>query len=208
MKKINKTVLVSAITSLLLVTTSVSYARGLSFTEMDSDNNGSVSEQEFTTAKAKRIASRAAEGRQMRGLANAPTFADIDTNHDKKLTLDEVQKMQQARGKRGKGHGHRMGKPPKPVFADFDANKDQFLTKKEFYDARNKRIAERVKEGRKMKGLANAPSFEEIDANKDGKVSEQEFSEFVMKHEKQHHQSHKNSKINAVPPKEVKETTN
>ncbi len=285
MKKINNTLLASAIASLLIATTSVSYARGLSFSDMDTDKNGSVSEQEFNTAKAKRIASRAAEGRKMRGLANAPTFADLDTNKDKKLTFDEVQKMQQARGQRGNGmrqgkrgmgrppqpkfadfdanndkllteqeyytarnnrigerakegrkmsglekmpafadidtnadrqvteaefgafiqdhkqkEGRRagksqgqgqgnkgMGRPPRPVFSDFDANKDQFLTKKEFYDARNKRIGDRAKEGRKMKGLANIASFEGLDVNKDGKVSKQEFSQFVIKHEKQNH---------------------
>lgn len=80
-----------------------------------------------------------------------------------------------------------MGRPPRPVFAEFDANKNQILTKKEFYDARNKRIGERAKEGRKMKGLANIASFEALDANKDSKVSEQEFSAFLIKHEKEGH---------------------
>jgi Ca2+-binding EF-hand superfamily protein len=187
MKKTVNTLLVSAIASLLL--SSISYAGSLSFAEMDVDNSGSVSEQEFNTAKAKRIASKVAEGRKMRGLANAPTFADIDTNKDKVLSAKEIQQMQQRHGKRGKGKG--MGKPPAPVFSNFDTNKDQFLTKKEFYDARNKRIGERVKEGRKMRGLANIASFEKIDANKDGKVSEQEFDLFVADHEKKGHKQPK-----------------
>jgi Ca2+-binding EF-hand superfamily protein len=195
MKHTHRTLLASAIV-VLLSTASVSHARGLSFSVMDADNNGSVSEQEFNTAKAERIAAKSAEGRKMRGLANAPTFADFDTNNDKKLTADEVQKMQQSHRHHRKdmGKGHRgMGKPPQPVFADFDANKDQFLTKKEFYDARNKRIAERAKEGRKMRGLANMPRFEDIDSSNDGKISEQEFNVFVKKHKKeQHHQHQKN----------------
>lgn len=191
MKKTVNTLFVSAIASLLLSSASLSYAGGLSFAEMDADKNGSVSEQEFNTAKAKRIASRAAEGRKMRGLANAPTFADIDTNKDKILSAKEIQQMQQRHGKRGKGMRKGMGKPPTPVFADFDLNKDQFLTQQEFYDARNKRIGERAKEGRKMRGLANMPSFETIDANKDGRVSEQEFSLFIADHEKKCHKQPK-----------------
>lgn len=189
MKKTVNTLFVSAIASLLLSSASLSYASGLSLAEMDTDNNGSVSEQEFNTAKAKRIASKAREGRKMQGLVNAPTFADIDTNKDKALSVKEIQQMQQHHGKRGKGN--RMGKPSAPIFSDFDTNKDQFLTEKEFYDARNKRIGERAKEGRKMRGLANIASFEKIDANKDGKVSEQEFSLFVADHEKKGHKQPK-----------------
>ncbi len=196
MKNTRNTLFISTITALLLSTTATAYAGGFSLMDMDADKNGSVSEQEFNTAKAKRIAAKTAEGRKMRGLANAPTFATIDINKDGKLTSDEIEKMQQMRGKRGKGNNMRqgrgegnkgMGRPPRPIFADFDANQDQSLTKKEFYDARNKRIGERAKEGRKMKGLANIASFEDLDTNKDNKVSEQEFSGFVMKHEKESH---------------------
>jgi len=169
-------------------------AQGMMFTDMDADNSGTVSEQEFNNAKNTRIAERAKEGRQMKGLANAPSFNDIDANQDGQLTSDEMQSMKQARGMKGKGgnggmgkRNRKMNKPPQAVFTDFDKNKDNNLTEQEFYDARDKRIAERVKEGRKMRGLANAPAFADIDSNHDGLVNAQEFASFRAKHQRKSH---------------------
>ena len=81
----------------------------------------------------------------------------------------------------------RMGRPPQPVFAEFDLNGDNTLTEEEYYEARNKRIAERAKEGRKMRGLANIASFADIDANGDGQVTENEFSAFLSGHMQKGH---------------------
>lgn len=72
-------------------------------------------------------------------------------------------------------------------FAGFDTNNDNSLTEKEYYDARDKRIGERAKEGRKMKGLANMASFADIDSNADGKVSQSEFVTFIAEHKKKGH---------------------
>ena len=52
------------------------------FQDFDADGDGFVSQEEFDRFRAERIAARAAEGRQMRGLANAPSFADFDANGD------------------------------------------------------------------------------------------------------------------------------
>jgi len=187
---------------MLFTAYSAAQAQGMMFTDMDADNSGTVSEQEFTNAKNQRIAERAKEGRQMRGLANAPSFANIDANQDGKLTPNEMQSMQQTRGKRGMGKGQgfnngankgmgkgqrKMNRPPQPIFADFDANNDSNLTEQEFYDARDKRIAERAKEGRQMRGLANAPSFTDIDDDHNGLVSEQEFISFRSNHKGKGH---------------------
>lgn len=187
MKTMYQTLLVSA----LVVGVSTSYAQGMLFSEMDTDKSGSVSEQEFNTAKAKRIETRALEGRQMRGLSNSPAFADIDVDKDGQLTAEEITTVQQARMQArmdsGMGQGRGMGKGSgmqrnQPSFTDFDANSDNYITKQEFYDARNKRIAERAKQGYAMRGLAKAPSFENVDSNNDGKVSQDEFMVQQNKH--------------------------
>jgi Ca2+-binding EF-hand superfamily protein len=176
--------------ALLVVTLAVSsfalQAGGMSFVEFDADNNGMVSEQEFNTAKNQRIASKAKEGRKMKGLANAPMFASIDVNRDGQLSAEEMQVMQKGHDKKS-STGTKRGKPPEPVFTDFDANGDNSLTEKEYNDARNKRIGDRAKEGRKMKGLANLASFANIDGNGDGKVYQDEFATFLAEHKRQGH---------------------
>jgi hypothetical protein len=82
-----------------------------------------------------------------------------------------------------KGKGMNM-----PTFADFDLDGDGKMTADEFYKARSERIAKRAKEGRKMKGLANAPSFEDIDTNNDDSISPEEFKAHQAEHRaKKHH---------------------
>ena len=191
MKNTHKAILILTLTASPLIV----QAQGMSFIDFDADKNGIVSEQEFNTAKAERIAAMAKEDRQMHGLANAPSFNSLDTNLDGQLTTDEMQQMQQGRKNKGQGRGlgkgqgkgKRMGRPPQPVFADFDANTDNSLTEQEYYDARNKRIAARAKEGRQMRGLANMAAFSDIDGNGDSKVSQKEFTLFVQEHEKSKH---------------------
>jgi len=75
----------------------IAQARGLSFEQMDADNNGMVSEQEFYDARNKHIAERAKAGRQMRGLKNMPSFADIDENGDAALSEEEFSKFKRKR---------------------------------------------------------------------------------------------------------------
>ena len=59
------------------------------FTDFDSDGNGQVSQSEFAHTRAQRIAERSQQGYAMRGLANAPSFADLDANDDGVLDADE-----------------------------------------------------------------------------------------------------------------------
>lgn len=187
-KKVFSTALLTSIISTLVLGASVSYAKGMPFAEMDVDRNGVVSEQEFNTVKNQRIEARAREGRQMRGLGNAPVFAEFDVNKDGQITPEEVAMAQQTRMQarseqlmgqgRGQGFAKHQGmglRGNRPEFSDFDVNADSYVTRQEFYDARNKRIAERAKQGFMMRGLANAPTFENVDGNSDGKVSQSEF---------------------------------
>ena len=61
----------------------------MTFSALDTNGDGTVTEQEFATGHADRMASRAAQGAPMRGAANPPTFAAYDKNGDAKLTPDE-----------------------------------------------------------------------------------------------------------------------
>lgn len=81
------------------------------FAEFDADGDGRISAKEFETLRAERIAANAAEGRQMRGLANAPAFTDVDTDGDGFLDEDEFTTAREAhraemRKRRDGGHGH------------------------------------------------------------------------------------------------------
>lgn len=115
------------------------------FEDFDADGDGFVSQQEFDQFRAERIAERAAEGRQMRGLANAPSFVDFDANGDGKLDRDEftagrdarMQAMRKQHGGKGGGphgaHGHGKHQGMKmPTFADLDLDGNGCIDADEF----------------------------------------------------------------------------
>lgn len=64
------------------------------FSEFDLNQDGKITEAEFTDARTARITKRLQEGYQMRGLANAAAFEDIDTNHDGALSPEEFTAQQ------------------------------------------------------------------------------------------------------------------
>ena len=70
-----------------------------------------------------------------------------------------------------RGMRHKM-----PAFEDVDANADGSIVAEELYAMQAKRMAERAKEGGKMRNAANRCTFEEIDTDADGKVSPDEFA--------------------------------
>ncbi|MCJ7555352.1 MAG: EF-hand domain-containing protein [Gammaproteobacteria bacterium] len=59
------------------------------FADFDLNGDGSITEDEFNTARAERIARHAQEGRQMKNMASAPSFADIDTDDDGSVSSEE-----------------------------------------------------------------------------------------------------------------------
>ena len=52
------------------------------FAEFDLNGDGQLTEAEFYEARGQRIAERAAEGRQMKHLPEAPLFTDIDLDEN------------------------------------------------------------------------------------------------------------------------------
>jgi Ca2+-binding EF-hand superfamily protein len=106
------------------------------FIEIDVDGDGFVSEEEFTTFRAARMAAMAEAGRPMKGAATAPAFSDIDTDGDGQLNEAELTAAQQAHRKAmheqhgmGKHHGKGMNMP---TFMDLDLNGDGCIDADEF----------------------------------------------------------------------------
>ncbi len=159
------------------------------FNSYDQDNDGFISEAEFSAARAARMAARASEGRPMRGAASAPAFELFDSDSDGLLTREELTAGQQAMmGKRrgmgmgmnkGQGRGMNGGMSKgmnMPSYSDFDLNGDGTILEAEFNAAHEKRISERKAQGYQMRNLDNMPTFASIDTNNDGEISIEEFS--------------------------------
>ncbi len=87
-------------------------ARGpMSTANYDADGNGSVTEQEFNSAREQQQAQMKASGRMGTGMADAPSFADVDTDKDGLLSTQEVTAMQEKQqASRGQGRGQGKGK--------------------------------------------------------------------------------------------------
>ena len=196
MKILNKTVplgLIIAIASVISPLSAQSEelpARGpIPFSAFDQDGSGYITQDEFDTVRAQRMAEKAADGRPMRGAADAPSFSEFDKNADGQLSQDELAAGQQAQMEKrrsmgsgmSQGQGRGMGKGMNkgmnmPAFSDCDLNGDGKILEEEFYQARNKRMSERAEQGYQMKNAAMAPPFSVVDANGDGEISAEEFA--------------------------------
>ena len=77
-----------------------------------------------------------------------------------------------------------MGGSP-PAFSEFDLNGDGAIDEQEFIDARTKRIAERIREGRMMRGLTTPHTFSDMDTDGDGILTPEEFDMGVRNHRQQ-----------------------
>lgn len=175
------------------------------FSDFDLDDSGFVSEDEFNQVRGERMAAKAAEGKQMRGAATAPAFADLDTDGDGQLNAAELTAGQKAhmekvhaKGKgqghgnghgSGKGHGGGKGamKGNMPTFSDFDLDGDGTIVESEFNQAHAQKMSEMAAAGHQMKHAGDAPGFTGIDTDENGEISEAEFSA----HQAEHHQKHK-----------------
>ena len=166
------------------------------FEAYDTNADGYISEQEFNTARGERISKRASEGAPMRGMANAPSFSQFDSNGDGRLSRDELAAGQRAQMEQRRGTGMGMGMGPgggagpgmgrnMPAFSDYDLNGDGKIVEDEFNEARGKRISERAQQGYPMRNIGNAPAFTDIDTNGDGAISAEEFAAHQSQHRPQ-----------------------
>lgn len=77
-----------------------------------------------------------------------PSFADIDTNADSLLSLEELQAMKESRGHKGKGkRKHKEGKDPQERFNKIDTDGDGYWSEAEF-DAAREKMREKRREHR------------------------------------------------------------
>ena len=107
--------------------------------EFDKDGDGFISEEEFNSTRADRMAAMAEAGKPMKGAATAPSFSDLDTDGDGQLNEAELIAGQQAHRQAmraehgGSGQGKGMGKGKNmPGFADLDTNGDGCISAEEF----------------------------------------------------------------------------
>jgi hypothetical protein len=79
-----------------------------SYGNFDGNGDGKITQTEFEDAQQARMIKQAEAGKMMRNAANAPTFADIDTNKDGIIDTNEFQ-IHQASHQRGSGMGQGKG---------------------------------------------------------------------------------------------------
>ena len=73
--------------------------RGMpAFAEFDLNGDGTLTEDEFNEARAKRMAARAAQGYPMRNAGKAPPFSTLDADGNGRVTPDEFATGQAATG--------------------------------------------------------------------------------------------------------------
>ncbi len=71
------------------------------FHMIDSNNDGKITEEEFTKFRVAKMAKKASEGKMMKNAAQAPKFSDIDTNGDNSVSPEELMTFHKS---------HKMGK--------------------------------------------------------------------------------------------------
>lgn len=90
---------------------SMSMRGPIPFSAYDTNKDGSINEEEFSTTQAKRMQERSESGYPMRNANNAPSFEYFDTNSDGKITKEELLEGQNKRMQQ-RGGGMGMGKGP------------------------------------------------------------------------------------------------
>ena len=59
------------------------------YSELDANDDGKVTAEEFYAFRASHMQARAAEGRKMKHAENAPAFEDLDLDNDGSLSAEE-----------------------------------------------------------------------------------------------------------------------
>lgn len=135
------------------------------FAAFDRDNNGMISEQEFNEFRAQRRKARAEQGRMMRGVADAPSFSQIDSNQDGLLSREEMMTARQAHMQKRRAMGRQMG-----------PGMGRGMGPGMGYGRGMGWDRQGPMPGRYSMGR-NRPGFSDFDLNGDGRLTENEFTE-------------------------------
>lgn len=146
------------------------------FQDFDLNGDAVLTEEEFIEARGQRVAQRAQEGRQMRGLSQMMQFSDLDQNRDGKVDEKEFQagmlRHQQAHMRNWGPRGGGMGR------SRLDQDGDGYVSREEFEAARARHMAMRNQYGMTRPDRPAPPDFPDIDSNGDGRISPQEVDAF------------------------------
>ena len=100
------------------------------FSDFDENGDGFVSEDEFNSFRAARMAAKAEAGKPMKGAATAPSFSDLDSDGDGMLSEAELiagQKTHRQAMHKQHSKGMKM-----PTFGDLDLDGDGCINAEEF----------------------------------------------------------------------------
>jgi len=98
----------------LAITGALASGQGMgmqSYSSLDSNGDGKVTQKEFETMQQSRMTAQAEAGRMMRNAGNAPQFSDIDVNGDGNLDKGEFQKHQAKQQSKNRGNRSRSQGP-------------------------------------------------------------------------------------------------
>ena len=141
-------------------------------TMFDTDESGTISEEEFNTGRAARIEKMAQMGRRMRNMGQAPMFSDMDTDSDGELSSDEMKAAMEAHQAKRRAMREAMREERRAMRESRRATRGQMM---EQGSGRHPYCMHHKGMGKGM-GMQR-PAFEDIDTNKDGMISPEEFAQ-------------------------------
>ena len=158
-----------------------------SFTAMDANKDGYLTQAEMDAFKQARMKERADAGGQLRNFgknSQSDLLQKYDADKDGRISQAEFDKfrydrMQQRsgikgdKGQRGGKMGQMRGTPA--TFADLDLNKDGKITPAEARQAQQQRMNARMQANAEQREQRQNAWFQFLDSNKDGSISQSEF---------------------------------
>ncbi|GGI73101.1 EF-hand domain-containing protein [Shewanella gelidii] len=156
------------------------------FSQFDANQDGFISAKEYKQTRTERLQKQQKDGKPNLGAKTSPSFEEIDSNHDQKISRQELATVQRERQMETMLPLVQQTKKPmmrrnkRPDFSEFDLNHDGQLTQQELTEARQLRRQANQKNGQGRNQKQPRTRFAEIDIDKNGTVSPEEFKQHQM----------------------------